>query len=287
MSAAQSEQVSTFECKGNRLIGIAHLPLQEKKKLGVIIVVGGPQYRVGSHRQFVLMARAFAAGGFPTLRFDYLGMGDSEGQYRGFEFVAEDIAAAVTHLLALSPELNGVVLCGLCDSASACLIYTNQSDPRIKGLLLLNPETRTEVGEAAVQLKHYYFQRFMQKSFWTGLLTGQVKIWTGMTELASTLAKLLSGRTAATEPGKIGFVDRMYSGFAGFSRPILFLISGRDITARVFEDLCRKDPQWSSRIGAENMLTIACQDADHTFSRRSELDKANQHVLQWLQQIAA
>ena len=48
-------------------------------------MVGGPQYRVGSHRQFTLMARAFAAAGYPVLRFDYRGIGDSEGESRGFE----------------------------------------------------------------------------------------------------------------------------------------------------------------------------------------------------------
>ncbi len=48
-------------------------------RLGVLIVVGGPQYRVGSHRQFVLLARALAARGFAAMRFDCTGMGDSDG----------------------------------------------------------------------------------------------------------------------------------------------------------------------------------------------------------------
>ena len=42
---------------------------------GMLIVVGGPQYRAGSHRQFTLLARDVAATGVPTMRFDYRGMG--------------------------------------------------------------------------------------------------------------------------------------------------------------------------------------------------------------------
>jgi len=47
---------------------------------GVLIVVGGPQYRVGSHRQFVMLARFLADHGVPCMRFDYRGMGDVSGE---------------------------------------------------------------------------------------------------------------------------------------------------------------------------------------------------------------
>ncbi|KAB8057318.1 hydrolase 1, exosortase A system-associated, partial [Janthinobacterium violaceinigrum] len=59
-----------------RLVGILSLPAAPGPR-GVLIVTGGPQYRVGSHRQFVLLARALAAQGVPVLRFDLRGMGDS------------------------------------------------------------------------------------------------------------------------------------------------------------------------------------------------------------------
>ena len=78
-------------------------------------MVGGPQYRVGSHRQFVLLARDLAADGFPVFRFDYRGMGDSEGEFRGFEHVEDDIAAAVEAFRSASPGLREIVLWGLCD----------------------------------------------------------------------------------------------------------------------------------------------------------------------------
>ncbi|MEO6566032.1 MAG: alpha/beta fold hydrolase, partial [Casimicrobiaceae bacterium] len=81
-----------------------------------MIVVGGPQYRVGSHRQFALLARALARVGIPALRFDYRGMGDSEGDRRSFDEIDADIAAAID-TLCREAHLARVVLWGLCDGA--------------------------------------------------------------------------------------------------------------------------------------------------------------------------
>src|SRR5690349_24048098 len=57
---------------------------------GVLLVVGGPQYRVGSHRQFALLCRRLAGRGVPALRFDYRGMGDADGAARTFESVRSE-----------------------------------------------------------------------------------------------------------------------------------------------------------------------------------------------------
>ena len=132
-----NEHALTFDCEGESLVGIlsgAGLPAGR----GVLIVVGGPQYRVGSHRQFALLARHLAKHGVPTLRFDYRGMGDSDGEVRTFERVGEDIRCAIDRFFASVPGLKDVVIWGLCDAASAALFYAHQ-DARVSGLILLNP----------------------------------------------------------------------------------------------------------------------------------------------------
>ena len=78
------ERALTFDCCGERLVGVVSEPALAGK-LGVVVVVGGPQYRVGSHRQFVLFARRLATEGVAVLRFDYRGMGDATGRPRQFE----------------------------------------------------------------------------------------------------------------------------------------------------------------------------------------------------------
>jgi len=90
---------------------------ERPSETGVLIVVGGPQYRVGSHRQFVLTARRLAADGYTTLRFDATGMGDALGEPRSFEQLDDDLGSAIDALLASTPALRRVVLLGLCDGA--------------------------------------------------------------------------------------------------------------------------------------------------------------------------
>ena len=86
-----TEEIALFGCKGDTLVGILAKP-ETPAKTGIVVIVGGPQYRAGSHRQFVLLSRSLAAAGYAVLRFDYRGMGDSEGQQRNFEAVSADIS---------------------------------------------------------------------------------------------------------------------------------------------------------------------------------------------------
>ena len=61
--ATNAERGLVFRCAGEELVGILH---PAPGATGVVIVVGGPQYRVGSHRQFLLLARRLAASGIPV-----------------------------------------------------------------------------------------------------------------------------------------------------------------------------------------------------------------------------
>src|SRR5690606_34940732 len=111
------ESALAFDCGGSRLYGILTRPAAlaaAEITQALVLVVGGPQYRAGSHRQFTLIARGLAAQGIAVLRFDYRGMGDSEGEPRDFEAVGDDLRAAVDCLYAQLPALRGLTLWGLC-----------------------------------------------------------------------------------------------------------------------------------------------------------------------------
>jgi uncharacterized protein len=161
------EQPLWIDCNGDSMLAI-HTRGAVRRDLGVLIVTGGPQYRAGSHRQFTLLARRLAAEGYDSLRFDVRGMGDSTGEPRSFTELDDDIDAALRTLVGRSGPR--VVLLGLCDAASAALLYLARrpipAGTIVEGLVLINPWVRSAGSLAQAQLKHYYGARLAQGDFW-------------------------------------------------------------------------------------------------------------------------
>ncbi|NWG31704.1 MAG: hydrolase 1, exosortase A system-associated [Rhodocyclaceae bacterium] len=265
-----------FDCAGETLYGILARP-ERPADIGVVIVVGGPQTRVGSHRQFVLLSRALAEAGYPVLRFDVRGMGDSSGALRNFEQIGPDIAAAIDTLQANCPDVRRIVLWGLCDAASAALLYYDEThDPRIAGLILLNPWVRSEATLAKTQVKHYYGQRLLQKEFWMKLFSGRLNVVRSLGEL---MRKLGQARAAAPA---LGFQQRMARGWKTFAGPILLVLSGNDYTAKEFLETATASPDWRGLLEGPNLQRFDLPEADHTFSSQQWRNSVENACLDWL-----
>jgi uncharacterized protein len=276
------ESVLKFACEGQPLVGILAEPDGTPAEVGVLIVVGGPQYRAGSHRQFTLLARHLAANGFAALRFDYRSMGDSPGEARDFLDVDADIKAAIDALLAARPRLKCVALWGLCDAASAALLYLESTrDARVAGVALLNPWARSAATLAQTHVKHYYWRRLRQKEFWLKLLKGGV----GAKALRTLVSNLRQARSAGKAPDSRSFQDRMAAGLRGFSGPVLLILSGDDYTAREFSLHAQASPIWSGLLKAANLRCEALDEADHTFSDLEQKRQVEAITVNWLQEI--
>jgi uncharacterized protein len=255
-----------FDCENDDLVGVLTSP-DAPIKVGVVVVVGGPQYRAGSHRQFVLLARRLAVEGFATLRFDCRGMGDSTGPAQSFEDAGADIAAAVDALRAACPAVEQVVLWGLCDGASAALLYWHATrDARIAGMVLLNPWVRSDESLAATHLKHYYGQRAFDRAFWAKLARGDV-------DVAGSLRSIVRGARAATgarwrpvQSEPVSFQDRMAVALRMFDGQVRVILSGRDLTAKEFAEDVRTHPRWRGVFDRRNIERHEVLEADHTFS---------------------
>ncbi|MDB5920080.1 MAG: hydrolase, partial [Massilia sp.] len=230
----REESAVNFACGDARLYGILHLPPAALPvpalTRGVLIVVGGPQYRAGSHRQFTLLARALAAGGVPVMRFDYRGMGDSEGELRDFSAVDDDLRVAVDHFFAIVPGMTEVALWGLCDGATAAGMYA-AGDRRVTGLALLNPWIRTDSGIATATLKHYYRGRVLERAFWLKLLGGR---FDARRALRSALGLIRTALVPAPVGAGAALPDRLLAALARFDGRLLVMLSGADLTAQEF-----------------------------------------------------
>lgn len=279
------EHAVVFGGAGEQLVGVLAQPAcgaEDSPDVGVLIVVGGPQYRVGCHRQFLLLSRRVAAAGYPVFRFDYRGMGDSSGAKRDFEAVSEDIGAAIDAFLSVCPTVKRVVLWGLCDGASASLIYIDASkDSRVFGLVLLNPWVRSEATLAQTHIKHYYGNRLMQKAFWLKLLTGKLRVVKSIRDLVSSL--LLARGSSAKQGGvSRSFQQRMADGLMAMSGNVLLILSGQDYTAMEFLDYASSHAEWSTLLAAKRVMRVDLADADHTFSSAVFRATVEDATIEWL-----
>ena len=280
------ERALAFPCRGAWLYGILSLPQAAitPPARGVLIVVGGPQYRAGSHRQFTLLARDLANAGIPAMRFDYRGMGDSEGELQNFENVDDDLRAAIDRFAAEVPGLSEVVLWGLCDGASAAAMYAPQ-DPRVTGLVLLNPWVRTEEGAARATIKHYYKDRLFDARLWKKIGSGQFDVKDSVRSLWDNVGKAFgpkpdTGTPAAADDAPLP--ERMQGALTRFKGRVLVVLSGADLTAQEFAALAHRSAPWQRLLGTPRFTRQQIDKADHTFSRRPWQDQVSNWTRDWL-----
>lgn len=283
-ASSAGETALGFECEGAWLPAIIHRPAAPGAR-GVLVVVGGPQYRAGSHRQFVLLGRALAAAGFPAMRFDYRGMGDAEGESRDFRSVGADLRAAVDTFCEAVDSLREVVLWGLCDGATAAADYA-PTDTRVTGLVLVNPWVHSERGHARAELRGWYARRLLSRAFWGKVGRGEFDPRRALKDFGQALGTALgwSSPSVRTTP-EVGVEDelaaRMAASLRRFNGPVLILTSGEDLTASEFRTAAgagtlrgavrRRGVQWHE-----------LADADHTFSRQDWRREVEARTRRWL-----
>jgi len=141
---------------------------------GLLLVTGGSQTRIGSHRMYERLSKALSEQGFPCFRFDRPGVGDSPGEDPGFRASGADIAAAAAAFRAELPALARVMGLGLCDGATALALFGKAAG--IDALILVNPwlvETAADE-QAPAAIRAHYRKRLLSREGWKKLLSGAV-----------------------------------------------------------------------------------------------------------------
>ena len=290
VEAGAAEYPVAFNCAGTSLAGMVHSGAADATLGIVIVVAGGPQYRVGAHRQFVSLARLFAQHGYPVLRFDLRGMGDSGGVYQGYHHSRADIRAAIDELMRRQPQLRQVALFGECESASGILFYAAEDD-RVRQIALANPWVRTAEGQAEVILKHYYLDRLMSREFWRSVRQGKYQMGASLKSFAGVIRTYWRGRQAARRsvaPSDQAQFDNLplpaktAEGLRSFKGSVLVLMSGRDYIAREFDEVTKSHAAWAGLLTQPRVRRKDIADADHTFSKPEWKAEAQSSLLDWL-----
>lgn len=133
-----AERFVQFVVKGQKVYGMLHVPDGAKKFPAVVMCHGFTGNRIETHRLFVKAARRFAADGIATLRFDFRGSGESEGDFEQATVSSEiEDALAALAFLREQPEVDDerIGLVGL--SLGGCVsAYAAVRDGRVKALVL-------------------------------------------------------------------------------------------------------------------------------------------------------
>lgn len=229
---------------------------------GLLMVSGGNEIRSGAFSGQAVLASEIASTGFPVFRFDRRGVGDSDGENRGFLKSGPDIAAAISAFRAMAPQINRVIGFGNCDAASALMLNQGAG---CDGLILSNPWTIEDAGDdtpAPAAVRSRYLEKLKNPIELARLLKGQVNIG----KLARGIGQALKSNPA---PSSLG--QDMAAELASFDGTVKILLASSDRTAQAFE------ASW----GASDGRIARCSNASHAYVEpharewlRSELLKA-------------
>jgi exosortase A-associated hydrolase 1 len=230
--------------------------------MGVLIVTGGTQTRIGSHRMFERLALRLAEARYSCLRFDRRGVGESSGEDPDFRGNASDIEAAAEALREQCPQLRTIIGFGLCDGATSLALFGKQAG--LSGLILVNPWfVEAAANEpAAAAIKQHYRDRLLSLDGWKKLLSGSISY-----------KKLLKGLMKVSQGSAPGLADEVREALISSKLPTELILARSDATAIAAADA------WKARIApALAHAHIQSIESDsHTFSRpgdMAQLEKA-------------
>ena len=215
---ATMRRLTSFECRGARLGASLD---GAGGASGVLLVAGGTQTRIGSHRMYERLAMGLAEAGFPCLRFDRRGVGDSDGEDPGYAGSFDDLAAAAAAFRSQVPELERIYGFGLCDGAT--LLALRGGEAGLDGLVLANPwlvEVDADAPPAAA-IRRRYRDRLLSLEGWKKILTGSISF-----------RNLLKGISKAASPSRPSeLAGKVAAGLSGHRLAVQLLMARQDATA--------------------------------------------------------
>ncbi len=248
---ALMRRLLSFDCQGAALGASLDSAGGET---GLLLVTGGTQTRIGSHRMYERLARSLAEADWPCFRYDRRGVGDSEGEDPDFKDSGPDLAAAAAAFRREQPQLKRLVGFGLCDGASTLALHGAYAG--LDGYILANPWfVEAEAGEpAAAAIKSRYKDQLLSLEGWKRLLSGSIsyrKVLKGLAKIVSSRPSSLAGEIAAA---------------LGKARvPAQLILANGDATAIAAQ------AEWSSpafrSLREANPAPMRIDSDSHTFSR--------------------
>jgi len=250
------ETLFTIPGKSGALAAILHLPPNAKSTF-ILMLHGWSGYRTGPHQMQTRAARRFAQLGFPVLRFDFAGRGDSDGstELATLATMKDDVDSVLDWIKSTFPEHN-ILLAGLCSGCEVA--FAAASSPQVKALMLWSaPVFAAGASQERTRRKRWhhlgeYARKLLRPSTYKKLLRGSVDV--------RGVSKVLfhqGGESKNIEndlPGQLprGWRRSILERNQKLKLPILLIFGSADPTAaealewyeNQFSDNCKIDKKW-------------------------------------------
>lgn len=310
---ADVEAVVFPNAQGMKLFGTLHRPARPRAGLPAVVLLSpGVKMRVGPGRLYVPLTDMLNQQGYTVLRFDFYGLGDSEGElaetqladvYNHIEVgrYVDDSLAALSWLRD-KHRFARFVLGGLCGGAITALL-TAERDASVEGLLSIGM-TVTLASNAATPAKYLtgqqldmmragYVRNLLSVKSWLRLLTLQSDykvIWHALTRrFRKPAAPAPAAGAAAPPPEQRGDANplfpRAYFTFLGRGGRALMLFSEKD---RLFSQYQEKFAEpFAARLGEflPQIEQHIIANANHVLSFRPWQQEMLERSRGWLQTL--
>jgi alpha/beta superfamily hydrolase len=260
-----------------RLYGIIHYPEFVKyRNTAFLIVIGGHQTRVGSHRLYLKLARFISSNGIIVLRFDYEGLGDSEGDFVGYAGAIPSINSAIEYLKK-EVQIEKIVIWTICNGADPVLNVSIENENEIAGLIMCNPYFIKAMDGIPEIFNFNNRKSFFYQRFWKTLANSNfdvkkiAKKLSVKSSLINTKKKIKKNNNSIDNHSPLQ-LQELIENIQSQDFPIRVLISERDMIAMKFFSAFRKmkKQQFSNK---NNVTLDLLKKSNHTFSEPEMMNK--------------
>lgn len=221
----------SFASGANTLRGMVHSPAEgDYGDPAVILLSAGLKNRIGYARLYVSMADHLAAHGFPVMRFDYHGCGDSDGRLSptgAYQELHADINGLIQTGLFADDTLAAMrvmrekysceefFLCGLCGGSNTA-VYTGVRSDDVLAIMLLNlpivvdsaRQREKREGKMSLWQAQFMYETYLKKLISPRAWLRFFSLKSDYKSMKYILRKRLSGAGAQKDPREKEYDDK-------------------------------------------------------------------------------
>jgi len=276
---------------------------------GLLLLPAGLKYRIGPHRFYVKLARELARKGFTSVRYDPLGIGESDGclerapikeLWQSVEQgrYVNDALLAVDYMHS-KLGLERVVAGGICGGAVSAVLAAHQSPKQLSGVCSINiavsqslpvGAATSRMGKAAID---HHFNAYMKK-------LASPAAWQRLLKLESDLHSI--GRTVIAKASRpfLRKISEQMREDPRYNRVVvaaidhlrakkfahLMLFSGNDNRWLEFEDMVI-DAFYQGKFANESSQVVVIEQANHELQLPEWQERAINVIEQWMNNLPA